>query len=105
MFDAQFYSAALPEMVLNACTKRLDCSPVVQLHLTDGSVYEVCQVTQLSADWLGLAYHRDGSCSGADFAFVPHAAVARVIISLQPAAARPLGFRHAQTSQDLTTGS
>ncbi len=100
MFDAQFYPDALPEMVLSACAKRVDCAPIVQLHLTDGSIFEVCDVLQIAAGWLGFAYHRDGSCTGGDFAFVPHAAVARVGVSLQQAVPRRLGFRHTQTPQN-----
>jgi len=100
MFDPQFYLAALPEMVLHACAQRLDCTPVVQLQIADGSVFELCDVLQITPGWLGVAYHRDGTCTGADFIFVPHSIVTRVDVSLQQAAARRLGFRHAQTTRN-----
>jgi hypothetical protein len=99
MFDPQFYSEALPELVLSTCATRLDCSPVVILHLADGSAFELCDVTQISGGWLGVAYHKDGTCSGGDFAFIPHAVVARVTVSLRRSEARTLGFRHATTEQ------
>jgi len=94
MFDAQFYATALPQLVVDACAGRSDCTPVVQLHLADGTIFEVCDVLQLAEGWLGFAYHRDGTCTGNDFAFLPHAVVARASVSLHPAAARKLGFRH-----------
>lgn len=100
MFDAPFYSAVLPDMVLSACSRRRDCSPVVLLHLADGSVLELCDVTNVNTGWIGVAYHKDGTCTGGEFAFVPHALVARVTVSLQrPSTKEALGFRHTTTAQ------
>ncbi len=102
MFDSQFYATALSNLVRGVCAGRSDCTPVVQLHLADGTVLDICDVLQLSDGWLGLAYHRDGTCTGSDFAFLPHAVVTRVSVSLQPAQDRKLGFRHGQAQAAAT---
>ena len=107
MFDAQFYAAVLPQLVIGACTGRPDCTPVVQLHLADGTILEVCDVLQVAEGWLGIAYHRDGTCTGNDFTFLPHGVVTRVNVSLHPAEARRIGFQHGKTGRagDLRASS
>lgn len=94
MFDAQFYATALPQLVVGACAGRPDCTPLVQLHLADGTILEICDVLQLAEGWLGVAYHLNGTCTGTDFTFLPHAVVTRASVSLHPVEARRLGFRH-----------
>jgi hypothetical protein len=97
MFDAQFYSEALPALTAGACAQRGGCTPVVQVQLADGMVLEVCEVVLLAEGWLGLALHRNGACTGTDFTFLPHAVVTRVTLSLEPAETHKLGFRHSET--------
>ncbi len=97
MFDAQFYAKALPQLVVGACSDRSDCTPVVQLHLTDGTVLEVGDVLQLAEGWLGLALHRSEICTGNELAFLPYGVVTRVGVSLHSGEARRIGFRHSKT--------
>lgn len=94
MFDSEFYASALPEMVLRECSRQAGCTPVVQLHLLDSTVLEVCDVLELGPAWLSIAYHRAGTCTGADFVFLPYASVTRASVSLHAPQARRLGFRH-----------
>jgi len=98
MLDAPFYATVLPGLVRRECGRRADCTPVVQLHLADGTVFEVCDILQLADQWLAVSYHRDKTCTASDFVFLSHAVVTRVLVSLEPAEKRRLGFRHLESA-------
>jgi len=93
-FGASFFCTVLFDRVWALCHGSSPGVPIVQLHLVDGSVLDLCHVTQLAPQWISVAVFREvPSCDDMDLVFVPYAAIHRVTISARPPAERPIGFQ------------
>jgi hypothetical protein len=94
MLDAAFFTEAFPSLVQEECKGRPDHVPVVHLHLSDGSLLDVCHILHLAPAWISVAFYRDaGSCEDMDFAFLPYGLISRVELSFHDPQSRRLGFR------------
>ena len=106
IFDANFYREVLPQRVTMECRWRPGKVLVVNLHLANGKILDVCQFTHLADRWFAVQYFRDAeTCDDRDLAFLPYELVVLVVISLHCPGKRRLGFCIAQTSAALHAGT
>ncbi|MBI2166010.1 MAG: hypothetical protein HYU29_06360 [Chloroflexi bacterium] len=92
-FDASFYRETLPERVTVECQSRPDAVPVVNLHLANGQVLDLCHIVHLGDAWLTVQYFRDvQACDDMDLAFLPYGLVTLVTVSLHHPTSRRIGF-------------
>lgn len=93
-FDAAFFRGVLPGLVKRECAGRPSAVPVVNLHLADGRVLDLCHISHLDAAWFAANHFRDvEACDDMDIALVPYGLVTSVTLSLHAPASRKLGFR------------
>ncbi len=99
LFDRAFFQAALPAHVAAIRSSHPDQTPVVQIHLADGTVLDVCHIIGLSDGWVGVAYFREpASCDEVDVAFLLYGTISRVTIALPHRSARAIGFGQADAA-------
>ena len=93
MFDANFYQTMLFQRVTTECKERPNQTPVVRLHLADGTTLDICHIVHLNEKWMAVAYFRDTTiCQDMDIAFVGYEMVTRVTLSLHHPNDRRIGF-------------
>lgn len=93
VFGPEFYASVLTDRVVSECHGDLSKVPVVNLHLANGRVLDLCHITYLSDRWIGLQFFRDsGTCADMDLAFLPYELVTMVTVSIHHPQERRLGF-------------
>ncbi len=93
VFGPEFYASVLRDRVVSECHGEPGKVPVVNLHLANGRVLDLCHITYLSDRWLGLQYFRDSeTCGDMDLAFLPYELVTMVTVSIHHPQERRLGF-------------
>jgi hypothetical protein len=99
VFDATFYKETLPERITRDCEGHPGDTPVVNLHLSNGTVLDLCHVVRLADMWLAVAHFRDSkTCADMDIAFVPYELVIMVTVSMYRPEVRAMGFSLKQGS-------
>ena len=99
MFDAEFYKTVLPARVQGECQAQPEKVAVVNFHLGDGRILDLCDIEHLGETWFSCRYFRDAeSCEDMDSAFIPYGFVSTVSISLHHPTDRRVGFIVAQTA-------
>lgn len=94
MFDRQFFGTILPEHVRTAVASDPGRVPVIELHLGDRTVLDLCYIVRLADAWVAVAYFcEDDGYNGYDVAFIPYATIARVNLTMKPEEERKIGFR------------
>lgn len=93
MFDRQFFSTILPEHVRTTVSTHPGKVPVLEIHLGDRTVLDLCHIVRLADAWVAVAYFcREDHNDDYDVAFVPYATIARVTLTMQEETDRPIGF-------------
>lgn len=94
MFDRQFFSVILPQHVRDALATHRGRVPVLELHLIDRTVLDLCHIVRLADGWVAVAYFcREDAWDDYDLAFIPYATIARVTLTLRDTDERAIGFR------------
>jgi cell wall assembly regulator SMI1 len=94
MFDREFFGAILPEHVRRSLAAHDDKTAIVEVHLGDRTVLDLCHVVRLDDKWVALAHYcRDDPHDDVDIAFVPYATIVRVSLTLRSNAERDMGFQ------------
>lgn len=57
--DAHFYARVLPDRVVAQCQGNPGAVPVVNLHLANGRVLDLCHIMHLTERWFAVQYCRD----------------------------------------------
>ncbi len=92
-FDAHFYTSVLPDRVVAQCRGNPGAVPVVNLHLANGRVLDLCHIMHLTERWFAVQYFRDTvTCADMDVAFLPYELVVLVSVALQHPHQRRIGF-------------
>ncbi|MBI4200257.1 MAG: hypothetical protein HY535_07280 [Chloroflexi bacterium] len=92
-FDAGFFQQVLPERVALECEGHPESVPVVQVHLANGTVLDLCHIVHLADAWFAVQHFRDArTCADMDTVFLPYGLVAMVTVSLHHPASRRVGF-------------
>ena len=92
-FDAHFYTSVLPDRVVAQCQGNPGAVPVVNLHLANGRVLDLCHIMHLTERWFAVQYFRDTvTCADMDVAFLPYELVVLVSVALQHSSQRRIGF-------------
>ena len=93
MFERAFFDSALPEQIRALAADNPAQTPVLHLHVSGGTVYDVCHLIALAESWLSLAFFREpDTCDDVEVAFIPYNQIIRVTVSLPDAGERPIGF-------------
>lgn len=93
MFDSDFYTEVLPQLVKTECAIGNSDVPVVELRLADGTMLDVCHILYLGPGWLAAAcYPFGGPSSPLVTEFIRYDFVTRVTVSVQDTQKRQLGF-------------
>jgi len=93
MFDSDFYTAVLPDLIKDVCPAGLSDVPIVELRIADGTILDVCHILYLGPSWLAAAcYPSLGPSSQMITEFVRYEFITRVTVSLQEIQTRKLGF-------------
>jgi len=94
MFDRQFFGAILPEHVRTTAASHPGKVPVIELHLGDRTVLDLCHIVRLADAWVAVAYFcEDDAHADYDVAFVPYATIGRVTLTMKLGEERQIGFR------------
>jgi hypothetical protein len=94
MFDRQFFEAILPEHVRTTAASHPGKVPVLELHLGDRTVLDLCYIVRLADSWVAVAYFcEDDGYNGYDVTFIPYVTIARVNLTMKPREERKIGFR------------
>jgi hypothetical protein len=102
MFDHAFFHHVLARQMEAIAATYPQQTPVLQLHLGDGALLDVCRIVGLSNTWLAVAHYREAAtCDDVDLAFVPYPLIVRISIALPHVSTRPIGF--STTSGDHLT--
>ena len=105
MFDANFYSTVLPDLVKAECAAGTSDVPVVEARLADGTTLDVCHIIFLGPDWLAAAcYPSRGPSARLTTEFVRYDLVTRLTVSVQEAHTRKLGFDLVRNSAAMRIG-
>ncbi len=91
-FDLAFFVTVFPEHVRQVCPNESGRKVAVLLHLTDGTVLDLCHVAVASNRWIAAAVFRNGGCDSMDMVFVPFETIQRITVSEKEASDRHLGF-------------
>jgi hypothetical protein len=92
-FGPHFYLSVLPDRVVSQCQGHPDNVPVVNLHLGNGRMLDLCHIVHLTERWFAVQYFRDTeTCEDMDVAFLPYDLVVMVTLSLHSADKRRIGF-------------
>jgi hypothetical protein len=78
VFDRQFFSSILPEHVRTTAAAHPGRVPVLEIHLVDRTILDLCHVVRLADGWVAVAYF----CR----------ADARVTLTMRDAGERRIGF-------------
>lgn len=93
VFDSEFFQVILPSYVESLATGHRDQVPVLQVHLADGSVLDICRIVGAAAQWVAVAFFREPlSCDEVDIAFLRYNLITRVTVCLPHRSARTIGF-------------
>jgi len=102
IFNAEFFRKILPDGAAKVCEIVADSVPVVNVHLANGRVLDLCHIAHVGEAWIAAYYYRDASRSyEMDLAFVPYPLVVLVTISARQAAERKMGFALSATPPRL----
>jgi hypothetical protein len=92
-FGPEFFTTVLIERVRVACDGHPDEVPVVELHLADGYILDLCHIPMIERQWLAAQAYRDKEiCKEMDLMFIPYPLVTRVTVSMWHRNQRPIGF-------------
>lgn len=92
-FAAPFFATVLTDRVRAECDGHPDPVPVVELHLADGFIADVCHIAGMEPSWMAVTVYRDReTCEEMDLLFVPYQSITRVSISVRHRSQRPAGF-------------
>jgi hypothetical protein len=92
-FGPAFFATVLSDRVREVCDGHPDPLPVVELHLADGYLLDVCHIAAIEQPWVAVAAFRDReTCEEMDLLFVPYAMIIRVSVSVRHKSERPAGF-------------
>lgn len=97
-FGPAFFMTQLRGFAGEKCPDPAAGLPVVQLHLVDGEVLELCHIIGVTPAWVALAVNeKDHTTSGQHMRteFVPFEAIARVTLRSSRPESPHLGFEHA----------
>jgi hypothetical protein len=93
VFDRLFFSSILPEHVRAAVAAHDGRVPVLEIHLGDRSVLDLCHIVRLADAWVAVAYFcREDARDEYGIAFVPYATIVRVTLTMRDEAERDIGF-------------
>lgn len=93
LFGVPFFGTVLRDRLGEHCSGIGSDTPQVLLHLADGSLLDICHITELAPRWISVTVFRDErSCDRMDLEFVPYQLITRVTLSSRPADERQLGF-------------
>jgi hypothetical protein len=94
MFDRQFFATILPEHVRTTVAAHPGKVPVIEMHLGDRTVLDLCYIVRLADTWVAVAHYcREDAFDDYDVAFVPYGTIVRVSLTMKHDADRHLGFR------------
>jgi hypothetical protein len=107
MFDRLFFSSILPEHVRSSVAAHSGSVPVLELHLLDRTVLDLCHIVRLADSWIAVAYFcREDAPAERGIAFIPYATIARVELTMHDDAEREIGFetgvKPIETSSDAS---
>jgi len=92
-FGPSFFLSVLDDRVREQCDQHPESVPVVELHLGDGTMLDLCHVPGLGPQWLAAQFYRDReTCEEMDVTFVPYGLITRVTISMWHRNQRTAGF-------------
>ena len=98
-FGMDFFASVLTERVRLVCDGAPQQVPVVELHLADGFIPDICHIPVLTPAWMmALVYRDKATCKEMDTMFIPYAMVMRVTVSTRHRNQRPAGFTLAAPS-------
>jgi hypothetical protein len=93
MFDRQFFGTILPEHVQATARNHPGKVPVIELHLGDRTVLDLCHIVRLADTWVAVAHFcADDSFEDYDVAFVPYPTIVRVALTMKRNDERQIGF-------------
>lgn len=93
LFGVPFFGTILRDRLGKHCSGIGADTPQVLLHLADGSLLEICHITELAPRWVAVTVFRDErACDRMDLEFVPYQLITRVTLSSRPSDERQLGF-------------
>lgn len=94
MFDRQFFGTILPEHVRTTVAAHHGKVPVLEVHLGDRTILDLCHIVRLADDWVAVAYFcQDDAWDDYDVAFIPYTTIMRVTLTMREQGDRPIGFR------------
>ncbi len=92
-FDSAFFVSILGDRVRAACDGHPEAVPVVELHLADGTILDLCHIPGGEVRWLAAKVYRDReTCEEMDLMFVPYGLVTRITVSMWHRNQRAIGF-------------
>ncbi len=103
-FGPLFFLEQLRAFVRDRCPPPGEGLPVLELHLVDGEVLDVCHVIGLASTWLALAVHEKGVSASAPTMrteLVPYDLISRVTIRSARPEGPHLGFDYARASESV----
>ena len=104
-FGPAFFMTQLRGFAGEKCPDPAAGLPVVEIHLADGDVLELCHIIGVTPAWAALAVNETDHTASAPHMrteFVPYAAIARVTLRSSRPEAPHLGFEHARVPRVLS---
>src|SRR6476661_4452175 len=93
VFDRAFFESLLPAQVQALDAQHPEQTPVLHMHLLDGTVLDIRQLISLADSWLSAAYFIDAANDDAvAVVFLPYSLIARLTVTLPQTAERQIGF-------------
>lgn len=93
MFDRSFFSTILPEHVRSEVAGNPGKVPIIDIHLMNGTILDLCHVVRLADTWVAVAHFcRDDTFDDTDIAFLPYGTITRVSLTLRDQKEREIGF-------------
>ena len=104
-FGPAFFMTQLRGFAGEKCPDPAAGLPVVEIHLKDGDVLELCHIIGVTPAWVALAINETDHTASAPHMrteFVPFEAIARVTLRSSRPEAPHLGFEHARVPRVLS---
>ncbi len=96
-FGPGFFYSRLRSYALDHCPDPAAGLPVVEIHLADGDVLDLCHIIGVTPQWVAVAVRDEhGSAERMRTEFVPYGSIFRVTLRSARPEAPQLGFEHAR---------
>ena len=97
-FGPAFFMSVLADRVREQCDQHPEAVPVVELHLGDGTMLDLCHVPGTGPQWVAAQFYRDReTCTDMDLSFIPYGLITRVTVSMWHRSQRSVGFDLSRT--------